>query len=190
MNVRLTKETLLLACQMLQQWKWSYFLKGRVGEKVLPVGWIEGLDPCRKVWHKQKDQWRLGSNSLKATKRAWDPTRRWTLMSYHSQCSHMETSDPIRIQRTADLTRTLFSVAGNKTTETALIYVTWRFCIFLKALNVLVWWKLSLTVFVLNYVPTVSRNRAWSWPFTYIKCRGNEWWSYTSAPQMSSWRDA
>jgi hypothetical protein len=153
MHVRLTKETLLLACQMLQQWKWSYFLKGIVGVKVRPVGWIEGFVPSRKVWHKQKDRWALGSNSLKATERAWHLSRCWTLMSYHSQCPHMETSDPIRTQQMADNAKTLCQLpvtqldSDTKRTGTAPRYMTWRFSVFLGALNVLVWWKLSLTFF-------------------------------------------
>jgi hypothetical protein len=31
---------------------------------------------------------------------------------------------------------------------------------------------------------------AWRWPFTSIQCRGQEWWSYTSTPHMSSWLGA
>jgi hypothetical protein len=27
---------------------------------------------------------------------------------------------------------------------------------------------------------------AWSWPRTFIECQGQEWWSYTSTPHMSS----
>lgn len=113
MNVPLTKEALLLTRKMLQQrkWRWSYFLKGTVREKVRPLGWLEG----RNVSHKQKDRWRLGSNSLKATERAWDLTRSWTLMSYHSQCPHVETSDPIRTRWKTDLTRTLSSDGSIKT---------------------------------------------------------------------------
>lgn len=148
MNVPLTKEALLLAPKMLQHRKrrWSYFLKGTGREKVRPLGWLQG----RNVSHKQKDRRRLGSNSLKATERTWDLTRSWTLMSYHSQCPHVETSDPIRTRRRTDLTRTLSSDGSNKlepATQRTIAprYVIWRFCTFLKALKDLVRRTLSLT---------------------------------------------